>query len=68
MIYMKSQIFRFKKGCDKCKIKSVNHEMYLPRVLKSTLSPFDDKRCYLNEIESILLGLKIRILGNVVFN
>ena len=27
--------------------------MYLQQVKKSTLSIFDDKRCYLNEIESI---------------
>ena len=27
--------------------------MYLQKVQKTSLSPFDDKRCYINEIESI---------------
>ena len=33
-------------------IKSINHEMVLQEVKKSTLSIFDDKRCYINNIES----------------
>ena len=37
--------------CDNYIIRSINHEMYLQRVLKSTLSPFDDKRCYISRIE-----------------
>ena len=40
--------------CDICFIRSINHEMELQRVKKSTLSQFDDKRCYINETESIL--------------
>ena len=28
-------------------LRSVNHEMYLQEVKKSTLSIFDDKRCYI---------------------
>ena len=42
----------FQKDCANFLIRSLNHEMYLQRVLKSTLSPFDDKRCYENNIES----------------
>ena len=38
--------------CDNCIIRSINHEMYLQRVKKSTLSIFDDKRCYINETEN----------------
>ena len=39
----------YKKECDNYKIRSLNHELYLQRVLKNTLSPFDDKRCYENK-------------------
>ena len=34
-------------------IRSINHEMVLQEVKKSTLSIFDDKRSYINNIESI---------------
>ena len=34
-------------------IRSINHEMILQEIKKSTLSLFDDKRCYINNIESI---------------
>ena len=33
--------------------RSINHEMVLQEVKKSTLSTFDDKRCYINDIKSI---------------
>ena len=33
-------------------IRSINHEMRLQEVKKSTLSLFHDKRCYINNIES----------------
>ena len=33
-------------------IRSINHEMVLQRVKTSTLSTFDDKRCYITNIES----------------
>ena len=33
-------------------IRSLKREMYLQRVKNSTLSQFDDKRCYINETES----------------
>ena len=38
--------------CDNCIIRSINHEMVLQKVKKSTLSFFDDKRCCINNIES----------------
>ena len=34
-------------------IRSINHEMVLQEVKKSTLSLFDDKRYHINETESI---------------
>ena len=34
-------------------IRSINHEMIRQEVKKSTLSLFDDKRCYINNIKSI---------------
>ena len=39
--------------CDIYIIRSLNHEMYLQLVQQSTLSIFDDKRCYINNIKSI---------------
>ena len=39
--------------CDNYIIRSINHEMILQKVKKSTLSIFDDKRCYINNIKSI---------------
>ena len=41
------------KECDNYIIRSINHEMVLQEIKKSTLSLFDDKRCYINETESI---------------
>ena len=43
----------YQKECDNYIVRSLNHEMYLQKVKKSTLSLFDDKRCYINENESI---------------
>ena len=43
---------KYQQDCDNCIIRSLNHEMYLQLVQKSTLSPFDDKRCYKNNIGS----------------
>ena len=34
-------------------LKSINHEMHLQGIKKSTLSIFDDKRCYINNVEGI---------------
>ena len=42
----------YQKECDNYIIRSINHEMILQKVKKSTLSIFDDKRCYINNIES----------------
>ena len=42
----------YQKECDNYILKSINHEMVLQKVKKSTLSIFDDKRCYINNIES----------------
>ena len=43
----------YQRECKNYIIKSINHEMVLQEVKKSTLSIFDDKRCYINEIESM---------------
>ena len=42
----------YQKECDNYIIRSINHEMVLQEVKKSTVSFFDDKRCYINETES----------------
>ena len=42
----------YQHECDNYIIRSINHEMVLQRVKKSTLSIFDNKRCYINNIES----------------
>ena len=41
----------YQKECDNYIVRSINHEIYLQKVNKSTLSIFDDKRNYLNNIE-----------------
>ena len=41
------------RECNNYFIRSINHEMVLQEVKKRTLSIFDDKRCYINNIESI---------------
>ena len=43
----------YQKECNNYIIRSINHEMVLQEVKKSTLSIFDDKRCYINNVESI---------------
>ena len=42
----------YQKECDNSLLRSVNHEMHLQKVKKSTLSAFDDERCYINETEN----------------
>ena len=42
----------YQRECNIYIIRSINHEMVLQEVRKSTLSIFDDKRCYINETES----------------
>ena len=44
----------YQKDCDNYIIRSFNHEMYLQKDKKSTLSSFDDQRCYRSETESKL--------------
>ena len=43
----------YQRECNIYIIRSINHEIFLQEVKKSTLSIFDDKRCYINNIESI---------------
>ena len=43
----------YQRECSNYIIRSINHEMILQEVKKSTLSLFDDKRCYINNIKSI---------------
>ena len=43
----------YQKECNNYIIRSIDLEMVLQEVKKSTLSIFDDKRCYINETESI---------------
>ena len=43
----------YQRECNNYIIRSINHEMVLQEVKKSTLSILDDKRSYLNETESI---------------
>ena len=42
----------YQRECDNYILRSINHEMVLQKIKKSTLSIFDDKRCYINNIES----------------
>ena len=43
----------YQQECDNYILRSINHDMVLQKVEKSTLSIFDDKRCYINNIKSI---------------
>ena len=43
----------YQKECDNCIIRSLNHEMYLQEIKISTLFLFDDKRCYVNNNDSL---------------
>ena len=42
----------YQRECNNYIIRSINHELVLQEVKKSTLSIFDDKRCYINITES----------------
>ena len=42
----------YQRECNNYIIRSINHEMVLQEVKKSTLSIFDDKRSYINNIKS----------------
>ena len=39
----------YQRECDIYILRSISHEMRLQQIKKSTLSIFDDKRCYINE-------------------
>ena len=41
----------YQQKCNNYIMRSINHEMVLQKVKKSTLSVFVDKRCYINNIE-----------------
>ena len=43
----------YQRECNAFILSSINHEMHLQEIKKSTLSLFDDKRCCTNETESI---------------
>ena len=43
----------YQRECNNYIIRSINHEMVLQEVKKSTLSMFHDKRCYINETKSM---------------
>ena len=43
----------YQRECNNYIIRSINHKKVLQEIKKSTLSLFDDKRCYINNIESI---------------
>ena len=40
------------QDCDNDSIRSINHGIDLQRLRKSTLSPFHEKKCYINQMES----------------
>ena len=42
----------YQQECDNYILRSLNYEIVLQKVRKSTLSIFDDKRCYINNIEN----------------
>ena len=42
----------YQRECNNYILRSISHQMHLQEVKKSTLSIFDDKRCYINETES----------------
>ena len=42
----------YQRECDNYILRSINHEMIHQKVKKSTLSIFDDKRCYINNIQN----------------
>ena len=42
----------YQRECNNYIIRSINHEMILQEIKKSTLSIFEDKRYYINNIES----------------
>ena len=43
----------YQRECNNYIIRSINDEMVLQEIKKSTISLFDDKRCFINNIKSI---------------
>ena len=43
----------YQKECENYIIRSINHNMFMQRITKNSLSSFDEKRKYINNIESI---------------
>ena len=43
---------KYQRQCDNFSLRSINHERYLQKVKKTTLSLFDAEWCYINETES----------------
>ena len=46
MFYMRYSFSPYQQICDNYIIRSLNHEIYLQRVQKSTLSQFGEANCY----------------------
>ena len=42
---------KYQEECNKYNIRSISREMHLQERKKSTLTIFDDKRCYINELK-----------------
>ena len=53
----------YQKKCNNFIFRSISHEMHLHEIKKSTLSNFDDKRCYTLNKENILS--KFMILNKI---
>ena len=43
----------YEKECDNYILRSINHEMYLRKIIISSLSFFDDKRNYSSKVKSL---------------
>ena len=43
----------YQKECDNFVIRALNHEIYMQKVTKNSLSAFDEKRKYINNIENV---------------
>ena len=46
----------YDKTCKQFCIRNHDHDMYLQQITKKSLNPFDDKRKYINNIESTPWG------------
>ena len=53
---------KYQEECENYILSSVNHEMYLQRIKKSTLSIFDHKRCYESKNKSLPWIKKNKVL------